>query len=113
MEREIGVLLRVRRSAQDQTITLDGTDIVALLQGWMAARSDEENRCAIVFADLDKELKLPAGSAARLLETAAAKLHFFPDAKGPNVITFRKVLPQSFVHAVFNVGQPSARLING
>jgi len=75
-------------------LTDDG-DIICLLQSWMGNRTKEQNTSAITFAAVDRELKLPAGSASRLLETAAANVHYHVQTKGPNVVIFQEVIPRS------------------
>ena len=67
----------------------DDNDILCVLQGWLD-RTPEENLSTIAFEEVDTRLKLPPGSAARLLETAATKLHYVADQKGPKFIRFRK-----------------------
>jgi hypothetical protein len=80
----------------------DDNDIVSLLQSWMAKRSEEQNTAAIAFADVDKELRLPAGSALRLLEQAAQAIHYVVERKGATTIKFQKVLPSSHAPSFSN-----------
>ncbi len=73
--------------------TMDNNDILCLLQSWFSTLAEVEKQRAISFSEVDRQLKLSQGSAARLLETAAQKLHYIPDQKGTNVVVFRKVAP--------------------
>lgn len=70
----------------------DDADILVHLQGWMQKNHSEGTHTSpITFADVDRELNLPPGSAVRLLERAALKLNWAPDTKGPSVVVFKKV----------------------
>jgi hypothetical protein len=51
----------------------------------------EDHTPPIIFSEVDRELNLPPGSAAKLLERAAAKVSWMPDTKGPTVIVFKRV----------------------
>jgi hypothetical protein len=83
-----------RRQAA-QTPCYDDNDIISVLESWMAKRSEEQNTAAIEYADVDKELNLPSGSALKHLEQAAQAVHYIAERKGANTIKFKKVLPPS------------------
>ena len=99
------------RAARNQTPAAlapayDDNDILALLQGWLGARSTEQNLAPIQFAQVDKDLNLPPGSAKRLLEQAAQKYHYLADVRGENVITFKEGNRQLNAPFVFNPKGP-------
>jgi len=85
---------------------LDDIDIVSVLQTWMQGRTDKENTSVIFYSDVDREHRLPAGSAERLLEQAARKLDFHVEQKGSSTIKFVYVLPASHAPCYSN---PSIR----
>jgi predicted transcriptional regulator len=65
-------------------------DMLVHLQGWMQKHHRGTRTTPITFADVDRDLSLPPGSAAKLLERSAEKLGWVADSKGPTVIVFRK-----------------------
>lgn len=86
------------QQAEQETVYTDN-DLLALLHGWVGSQSIDRFDQAIKYADIDKEVGIPPGSAKRLLIEAAKKVNLHPHTQGDNVITFKQVLPQS--HAPF------------
>lgn len=64
-------------------------DIVTHLQGWFAKHRRGTRTTAISYAEVDREERLPPGSAARLLKRAAEKANYVVDSEGPSLVTFR------------------------
>ena len=69
----------------------DEGDIKAALQSWMGNRPIQLNTQAIMFADVDRELNLPAGSAANYLEDIARRWNFCAAQRGRNSILFEQI----------------------
>lgn len=72
-------------------VQLTDTEIVAILQSWMGSRDARLNTRTIYFADVDKELNLPPGSAKKHLATAAQRWRYEVEQQGPNLILFREL----------------------
>jgi hypothetical protein len=68
----------------------DPIDCQALIQTWMGARSGSENRSAIRYADVDRELHLAAGSARKYIQMAAQWWGYEPLLVGKDTITFKQ-----------------------
>jgi hypothetical protein len=83
---------------------LDDNDVLCHLLGWMKKRSSADNTSTIVFADVDRELNLPEGSAARLLETAASRLNYVKETRGTSTIVFREVSSENELPGFSNPG---------
>lgn len=67
----------------------DQDDIIALLQSWMGRRASAQNRAAIKFADVDRELGLIRGATEEYIEVAAKRWGYVPERKGKQTILFR------------------------
>jgi hypothetical protein len=76
-------------SAQHDALVSDSNDCISLIQTWLGARSSSENRKAIRFDDVDRELKLARGSALQYIEVAAGAWNLVVDRKGKDFILFR------------------------
>ncbi len=87
----------------------DDADALCLLQSWWGGRTEEQNLKAVAFEDVDRELNLAPGVAARLLEGAAQKHHYVLENKGPKYIVFRKVMPSSAAPYFSNPGRDDPR----
>jgi hypothetical protein len=87
----------------------EDSDILCLLQGWLGNRTESQNHGTISFEEVDLQLKLSPGSAARLLETAAQKYQLQIDQKGPKYIVFRPIIPRSAAPVVSNPGWDDPR----
>ena len=66
----------------------DDNDIVSILESWMGSRESELNSRAIRYAEVDRELGLPTGSAEKHLETAARRWNYVVSRKGKQTIKF-------------------------
>jgi hypothetical protein len=69
----------------------DPVDCEALIRSWMGARSSSENKRAIRYTDVDRDLKLAPGSALKYIEKAAQAYRYVPDLKGKDTITFKQL----------------------
>lgn len=69
---------------------LTDDEIVAIIQAWLGHRDSRLNKQPFYFDEVDKELKLPAGSAKRLLKTAAQKWSYDVEKEGPTLVLFRE-----------------------
>jgi hypothetical protein len=76
-------------SKRDSPSYTHDDDIIVQLQGWMRRKFRGLRTPPISFAEVDRELNLPSGAAARLLERAAVKGNWVVDSSGPNLISFR------------------------
>lgn len=74
-------------------LTSDENDCIILIESWMGSRSSSKNTRAIRFDDVDKELKLSAGSARKYLVRAAVRWNYEVSNQGKEFIIFR-VLPR-------------------
>jgi hypothetical protein len=84
--------LTPKPAAPASPLITDEADILVHLQGWMHKKFHAGTRTPpISFTEVDSELNLAPGSAAKLLERAAAKLNWTPDSQGPTVIVFKRV----------------------
>lgn len=63
-------------------------DCLALIESWMGGRPSSDNRAAIRYSDVDRELNLAPGAAKRYLVEAAARWDYVPNRLGEEVITF-------------------------
>jgi Predicted nucleotide-binding protein containing TIR-like domain len=73
----------------------DEGDIKVVLQSWMGSRPVELNVKAIRFADVDRELNLPAGSAEMHLEEIAKRWRYKVAHRGKSSILFEKELSEA------------------
>jgi hypothetical protein len=65
-------------------------DCVILIESWMGSRASGENRSAIRFDDVDRELRLEPGSARRYIEQAAKRWRYVVARKGQDMILFEE-----------------------
>ena len=68
----------------------DRNDCIALIQSWMGHRSSSENRQALKYDDVDKELGLASGSARLYIEEAATQWNYVARIKGKDFILFEE-----------------------
>jgi hypothetical protein len=85
--------------AHPEEISYTDNDLIALLQGWVGNQSIDRFDQAIKFAEVDRDLHIPPGSAKKFLVEAAKKVNLFPDFQADNVVVLKQVLPRS--HAPF------------
>ena len=74
--------------AESEDLCSDPVDCEALIRSWMGARSSGDNRRAIRYAEVDRDLKLVPGSALKYIEKAAAHYRFRASLRGKDTITF-------------------------
>lgn len=68
----------------------DDNDIISILESWMGSRESDLNTQAIRYADVDRELGLPTGSAEKHIETAARRWEYIPSRRGKQTIKFEQ-----------------------
>jgi hypothetical protein len=76
-------------SAREEDLCSDPGDCIALIQSWMGARATTDNRRAMRYDDVDRELKLAPGAARLYLEQAAHRWGYVVAQKGKDVILFK------------------------
>jgi hypothetical protein len=92
--RELGPILpsfqlAVSAAAEsEEVVQHDDADAISILESWMGSRPHEENTRALVYAKVDRELKLAAGSAEKFLPEAARKWGYRVRRKGTTTIMF-------------------------
>jgi hypothetical protein len=69
---------------------LTDDEVIAIIQAWMGRRDLRLNRQPFYFDQVDEELKLPTGSAKRLLKTAAQRWDYDVEKEGPTLVLFRE-----------------------
>lgn len=74
---------------ENQNQEISDVDALNILETWMGQQSD--NTHAIFFAKVDTELKLPKGTAERLIEQAAKRWGYRTRNKGPQTILFEEI----------------------
>lgn len=62
----------------------------AILESWMGSRGSSENTKVIHFAEVDKALKLPAGTTKQFLKEVATRWRYVPAHEGDLTILFRQ-----------------------
>lgn len=67
-------------------------DIKALIQSWMGSRPASLNSQVIRFSDIDKELKLPAGSTKKYIVEIARRWDYVPSQQGEQTILFAEAV---------------------
>jgi hypothetical protein len=72
----------------DPAVPFDDNDCLSILESWLGHRPAGDNTQAMVFTDVDRQLGLPPGSAARHLEQAAKKWNYGVRRRGANTIMF-------------------------
>ncbi|SDF37134.1 TIR domain-containing protein [Bosea robiniae] len=77
-------------SSSDNALVDDRNDCIALIQSWMGHRSSSENRQALKYDDVDKELGLASGSARLYIEEAATQWNYVARIKGKDFILFEE-----------------------
>ena len=77
-------------SNQRAPLYSDPEDCIILIESWMGRRTSGENRSAIRFEDVDRELRLEAGAARRFIEQAAKRWRYVVARKGKDMILFEE-----------------------
>lgn len=72
---------------EPQPQPISDADAENKLSAWFLALPDEDLRSAVIFAEVDTRLLLPAGTARRLLAKAVAE-HFDVKQQGPETVRF-------------------------
>ena len=89
---ELGSLSTVNSLQIDDPIPIysDG-DKKAILESWMSNRDARLNTKVIHFRDVDKELRLPAGTTKILIKQVASRWNYVVQHEGDSTILFRKI----------------------
>ena len=66
-------------------------DILAILGSWMGSRSVPDNCKVIHFDDVDRELKLPAGSTKKFIAQVAHGWRYAVQQQGEHTILFKRI----------------------
>jgi hypothetical protein len=82
------------RRLRGRTEIRDDADIRTLLSAWVN-RNSHKFAAAIEFTEVDRQLKIPSGSAKRYLTQEAAKLRYLPKSEGPNTLLL-EYQPQTY-----------------
>lgn len=75
---------------------LGEADIISIIESWMGSRDADLNTQVIRFADVDRELNLPAGSASKYIEKAAQRWDYVVQRRGDSTILFKDKPSQGF-----------------
>lgn len=87
-----GEILKVQPAEeQDYLDGLDENDIISLIESWMGSRPVRLNTHVIKYADVDRELNIPVGSAKKYIEVAARRWDYVSARKGEQTILFRDI----------------------
>jgi hypothetical protein len=68
----------------------DPDDCIILIESWMGRRTSSQNRSAIRYEDVDRELSLVPGSAYLYIEQAAQRWRYVVGRKGKDMILFEE-----------------------
>ena len=79
---------------------MDPNDCISRIQSWMGARDRVLNTRLITYAEVDRELNLPPGSAEQYIVEAARHWSYAPLRKGKETILFQTVYSTSAPTAV-------------
>lgn len=63
-------------------------DALNIIESWLGARPGTDNKRTMKFSEVDDELKLPVGTAKRMLEQAAIRWNYMVRRKGEDTILF-------------------------
>jgi hypothetical protein len=74
----------------NEELVYDENDCISLLESWMGSRPSGLNMQLIQFADVDRELGLPRGSAKKYLEVAARRWDYVVVRRGAETIWFEE-----------------------
>jgi predicted nucleotide-binding protein len=80
---------QIEAPTSEKTRTFTDQEIIAILNSWLGNRPADENRKVLYFDQIDRELGLPLGSAAKHLEKAGSEWYEVKH-KGPNLIHFKE-----------------------
>lgn len=84
--------LNAAKVAREPTIPdYSDNDKLGILISWMGQRDHRLNRSVIHFAEVDQELKLPAGTTKQFIEAAAQTLKYVVRNKGEHTILFAEL----------------------
>jgi hypothetical protein len=70
----------------DSVDALTDDDALSILESWLGSRPSGENRNVLYFSEVDRELRLKPGTAARLLEQAALRWNYYVRRRGQKTI---------------------------
>jgi hypothetical protein len=70
----------------EEDLASDPNDCISLIESWMGSRPSSENRRAIYYDQVDRELRLMPGSARKFIEQAASRWRYRASRKGATTI---------------------------
>jgi hypothetical protein len=73
-----------------QTVAYEEGDIKAVIQSWMGSRPSGENQKVIHYAQVDRELGIPAGSTKSHIKSIASTWRYDVTQEGEHTILFKK-----------------------
>lgn len=75
---------------EDNSLLSNDEDCINMIQSWLGGRPSSSNTSAFKFSDVDRELNLIKGSAAKHIETAASRWGYVVERRGESTILFRQ-----------------------
>lgn len=75
-------------------------DCLALIEAWMGKRASSDNRGAIRYTDVDRELNLAPGATKLYIVEAATRWNYVPRRLGEEVVSFEDK-PRQSIRGVF------------
>lgn len=75
---------------KDESSDLNESDIISIIQSWFGHRDARLNTQVIWYDQVDKELKIPIGSAEKYIQLAASKWNYSVENKGKSTILFKE-----------------------
>lgn len=72
------------------TVSHDDADALSIIETWMGSRPHDENTHVMVFAEVDRLLKLKPGAAEKFLEEAAKRWYYVVRRRGATTILFEE-----------------------
>ncbi len=79
----------IQEEAEDTNLLSDADDCIITIQSWLGGRPDSQNKSAIKFTDVDRELSLVKGSAAQYIQEAGVKWDYLVERRGSTTILFK------------------------
>lgn len=87
--KKLGLISRVRSRNDKEIGVLDDSDVVIMIRDWLIAKDIGYEPRTIAYADVDKDLALPAGMTKGLFELAALQARLKIDQKAQSRVVVR------------------------
>lgn len=75
---------------EDTGLCEDENDCISIIQSWMGNRPSSDNRHAMRFSEVDRELRLAPGSARKYIKIAAARWNYVVEREGKETILLKE-----------------------